>query len=102
MSNLPRTAAGASREAISAGRGSSDMAKKSTRRSVSIKGTTYHRLKGYCDATGVSVSGLVEVLIASRLEAAGVPEFRAEDIPVPRELPATTAIEPAPGQHFTF
>jgi len=85
------------------------MAKKSPpRRSISLKGTTYHRLQIYCDATGVSVSGFLEVLIGARLDAADVPEVKPEDvpvredIPVPRELPATTAIEPAPGQHFTF
>ena len=46
---------------------------KSTRRSISIKGLTDQRLKDYCDATGCSVSGYLEEIIAEKLDAAGVP-----------------------------
>jgi len=43
------------------------MAKTGTRRSISIKGITYQRLKDYCEALGISVSGYVEDLVGERL-----------------------------------
>jgi hypothetical protein len=49
------------------------MAKRQTRRSISVKGITYQRLKDYCDATGKSVSGYLEDIIAEKLDAAGAP-----------------------------
>ncbi len=47
--------------------------KRQTRRSLSLKGITYQRLKDYCDAEGRSVSGFMEDVIAEKLDAAGVP-----------------------------
>ena len=76
------------------------MAKRQTRRSISVKGITYQRLKDFCDAHRLSVSGFLEDLIAEKLDAAGAP--------VP------TVVKPRPGlrkvsepdeivsQHFTF
>ena len=49
------------------------MAKRQTRRSISVKGITYQRLKDYCEACGLSVSGYLEEIIAEKLDAAGVP-----------------------------
>ena len=49
------------------------MAKRQTRRSISVKGITYQRLKDFCDTNGLSVSGYLEEIIAERLDAAGVP-----------------------------
>ena len=76
------------------------MAKRQTRRSISVKGITYQRLKDYCDATGVSVSGYLEEIIAEKLDAAGVP------VPtVLRARPERKAEVPAEeivSQHFTF
>ena len=40
------------------------MAKKQTRRSVSIRGTTYDRIRSYCERNGLSMSELVEELIS--------------------------------------
>ena len=76
------------------------MAKRQTRRSISVKGITYQRLKDYCDATGCSVSGYLEEIIAEKLDAAGVP--------VPTVLKARperkpdTQTEEIVSQHFTF
>jgi len=76
------------------------MAKRQTRRSISVKGITYQRLKDHCDTAGVSVSGYLEEIIAEKLDAAGVP--------VPTVLRARPEREPeAPAeeivsQHFTF
>jgi hypothetical protein len=43
------------------------------RRSISVKGITHQRLKDYCDATGHSVSGYLEEIIAEKLDAVGAP-----------------------------
>ena len=75
------------------------MAKRQTRRSISVRGITYQRLKNYCDARGLSISGFLEQLIAERMDAEGepVPE-KVEHGPRPRQ-PATEEII---SQHFTF
>jgi hypothetical protein len=76
------------------------MAKRQTRRSISVKGITYQRLKDFCDANAKSVSGYLEDIIAEKLDAAGVP--------VPTVLKPRPARKPeAEGedivsQHFTF
>jgi hypothetical protein len=81
------------------------MAKRQTRRSISVKGITYQRLKNFCEAQGLSVSGYLEDIIASRLDAANVPvpervEPRSQSKPLE---PVTTATgEPIISQHFTF
>ncbi len=77
-----------------------DMAKRQTRRSISVKGITYQRLKDYCEACGLSVSGYLEEIIAEKLDAAGVP------------VPTVVKQRPQPklnsnpdeivSQHFTF
>lgn len=41
------------------------MAKKQTRRSVSIRGTTYDRIRSYCELEGISMSEFVEQRIAA-------------------------------------
>ncbi|MCH9688512.1 MAG: hypothetical protein K0V04_44185 [Deltaproteobacteria bacterium] len=78
------------------------MAKRQTRRSISVKGITYQRLKNFCESPGMSVSGYLEDIIAARLDEAHVPVPERVD---PRPEPALKA----PGdpdqiisQHFTF
>ena len=97
------------------------MAKQQTRRSVSVKGITYQRLKDYCDATGKSVSGYLEDIVAEKLDAEGVPmptELRPWPQKAEAELPSGNPIQPKPplsrgeayasspaqggSQHFTF
>jgi hypothetical protein len=81
------------------------MAKRQTRRSISVKGITYQRLKNFCEAQGLSVSGYLEDIIASRLDAANVPvPERVEPRPQNKPMePVTTATgEPIISQHFTF
>jgi len=76
------------------------MAKRQTRRSISVKGITYQRLKNYCEDQNMSVSGYLESIIAERLDAANVP--------VPEKVePRPSAAKEAPreeiiSQHFTF
>ncbi len=43
------------------------MAKKQTRRSISVSRVTYERLKGYCEAQGVSMSQFVEARVGDYL-----------------------------------
>jgi hypothetical protein len=79
------------------------MAKRQTRRSISVKGLTYQRLKNFCEEQSLSVSGYLEQIIADRLDAANVP--------VPEKVePRPSAGKSAPreggeeilSQHFTF
>lgn len=75
------------------------MAKRQTRRSISVRGVTYQRLKNFCDAEGLSVSGYLEDIIAERLDAAGVP------VPTyvpPRPAPKMIESDEITSQHFTF
>ncbi len=77
-----------------------DMAKRQTRRSISVKGITYQRLKDYCEACGLSVSGYLEEIIAEKLDAAGVPvPTVVKQRPQPK-LPANP--DEIVSQHFTF
>jgi hypothetical protein len=43
------------------------MAARQTRRSVSVKGLTYQRIKKHCDREGTSVSGFLEEVLAEKL-----------------------------------
>ncbi len=74
------------------------MAKRQTRRSISVKGITYQRLKDFCEASGLSVSGYLEDIIAEKLDAAGVP---VPTIVKPRSQKLADA-EDIVSQHFTF
>jgi hypothetical protein len=76
------------------------MAKRQTRRSISVKGITYQRLKDYCDTNDLSVSGWLEDLIAERLDAAGVP---VPTVLKPRQpRPQAQPEDEIVSQHFTF
>jgi len=78
------------------------MAKRQTRRSISVKGITYQRLKDYCESTGLSVSGYLEDIIAEKLDAAGVP---VPTIVKPRPTQKLTeggGDDNIVSQHFTF
>ncbi len=75
------------------------MAKRQTRRSISVRGITYQRLKNYCDARGLSISGFLEQLIAERMDAEGEPvPDKLEHVPRPRQPVREEIIS----QHFTF
>lgn len=86
------------------------MAKRQTRRSISVKGITYQRLKDYCDATGKSVSGYLEDIIAEKLDAAGAPiptvlksrPQRKEEESTSTSTSPSSEPEEIVSQHFTF
>jgi hypothetical protein len=76
------------------------MAKRQTRRSISVKGITYQRLKNFCEGQGLSVSGYLEDIIANNLDAENVPIPEKVD---PRPTPkAETQSDEIISQHFTF
>lgn len=75
------------------------MARRKTRRSISVRGLTYQRLKGYCDARGIAVSAYLETIIAADMAAMGVPE---ETVLRPRPTRERADTEEIAGQHFTF
>jgi hypothetical protein len=78
------------------------MAKRQTRRSISVKGLTYQRLKNFCEEQNMSVSGYLEQIIADRLDAANVPVPEKVD-PRPAAKPANAPqSEDIISQHFTF
>lgn len=76
------------------------MAKRQTRRSISVKGITYQRLKDFCDINQLSVSGYLEEIIAERLDAAGVPVPTV--LKARPERKAEAQPEEIVSQHFTF
>ena len=81
------------------------MAKRQTRRSISVKGITYQRLKNFCEAQNLSVSGYLEDIIANRLDEANVPvPERVDPRPEPSAKPAGAPHDPDEiiSQHFTF
>ena len=59
------------------------MAKKQTRRSISVSRTTYERLKAFCEANNVSMSQLVETQVNGFLGADGAPEVPRSEAPRP-------------------
>ncbi len=82
------------------------MAKKQTRRSISVSRTTYERLKAFCEANNISMSQLVETRVNDFL-GDGVPAT-APTIPssgpvaprpvAPAPRPTTTSPLPLPKQ----
>ena len=59
--------------------------KRQTRRSISLKGLTYQRLKAYCDAEGLTLSGFLEAAIAEKMDAAGQPIETVLKVNYPRQ-----------------
>ncbi len=61
-----------------------DMAKKQTRRSVSLNRNTYERLKAYCETNDLSMSEFVEARIADFLGRSHKKEQKNAEAPVRR------------------
>lgn len=49
------------------------MPKKQTRRAISVRGVLYEKVQSHCAATGKTVSGWVEEIVAAKLDAVGAP-----------------------------
>jgi hypothetical protein len=73
------------------------MAKKQTRRSISVSRTTYEKLKSFCETNGISMSQFVENRVGDFLGEAPVGE-NADVTPPPARLapPPARPIQSAP------
>jgi hypothetical protein len=72
------------------------MAKKQTRRSISVSRSTYERLKAFCEANNVSMSQLVETRVNDFLGG----EIPAEQVRPVVPRPAIPAPSPSVGASF--
>jgi len=85
------------------------MAKKQTRRSISVSRTTYERLKAFCEANNISMSQLVESRVNDFLggdataavpstprPAAPAPAVPRPAQPTPPKPQETRPVQPAP------
>ncbi len=76
------------------------MAKKQTRRSISVSRTTYERLKAFCEANNISMSQLVETRVNDFLGEGSVSvtvtDIRPQPAPVRPTMQAP--VRPQPGQ----
>jgi hypothetical protein len=63
-----------------------DMAKKQTRRSISVSRATYERLKSYCETNGMSMSQFVETRVG---------DFLGRSIRRPQEAPVEVVSIPS-------
>ncbi|MDX2092719.1 MAG: hypothetical protein SFX73_32940 [Kofleriaceae bacterium] len=72
------------------------MAKKQTRRSISVSRTTYERLKAFCEANNISMSQLVETRVNDFLgEGVAAPPVAVSLAPRPGVSVASVATAPA-------
>jgi hypothetical protein len=67
------------------------MAKKQTRRSISVSRTTYERLKAFCEANNISMSQLVETRVNDFLGDSGAPVV---EVDLRRPVPALAPVRP--------
>ena|SRR5688500_10826162 len=101
------------------------MAKKQSRRSISLSRSTYERLRSYCETNGISMSQFVEHRVGDflgrslRPRSTTVPDAAAEPLesapqvavpqvaaapaqPRPERRPAPPPTVPTPDRIFTF
>jgi hypothetical protein len=71
------------------------MAKKQTRRSISVSRTTYERLKSFCETNNISMSQLVETRVNDFLGEGGQVTLVPTTTPRP-VAPAPRPMAPAP------
>ncbi len=69
------------------------MASKQTRRSISVRGTTYDNLRRYCEQQSLSMSEVVEQQLARLLEHGG---SEGRPAPVPYERVVAPRMARAP------
>ena len=80
------------------------MAKKQTRRSISVSRTTYERLKAFCESNNISMSQFVETRVGDFLGQSGEPMTTLDIVrPTPpatprpvQPMPARPAMPPKP------
>ena len=75
------------------------MAKKQTRRSISVSRTTYEKLKSFCETNGISMSQFVETRVGDFLGDAGPENADSHPVAVaPRPSAAQPPLRPVPSQ----
>jgi len=74
------------------------MAKKQTRRSISVSRATYERLKAYCETNGISMSQFVERRVGAFLGRYPPPEPK----PTSSQVEVDPDLKLTPEQIFTF
>ena len=67
------------------------MAKKQTRRSISVSRSTYERLKSFCETSGISMSQFVETRVGDYLGASD-----GSEMPVVAAKPVVEKMHEAP------
>src|ERR1041384_6285915 len=75
------------------------MAKKQTRRSISVSRTTYERLKAFCESNNISMSQFVETRVGDFLgqsEGTTTVDLNRPAAPRPPPSPGTTPPPPKP------
>jgi hypothetical protein len=75
------------------------MAKKQTRRSISVSRSTYERLKSYCETNGISMSQFVETRVGDFL---GRTDRNQRNRPAPPPKSGDPDVKLTPDQIFTF
>ena len=73
------------------------MAKKQTRRSISVSRTTYERLKAFCEANNISMSQLVETRVNDFL-GEGMSPSSGGGITITPSVAAPRPMQPAPAR----
>lgn len=74
------------------------MAKKQTRRSISVSQDTYSRLKSYCETNGISMSQFVEMRVGDYLGR----NERSPSLGEPRSQVRDPDVKLTADQIFTF
>jgi hypothetical protein len=78
------------------------MAKKQTRRSISVSRTTYERLKAFCESSGISMSQFVETRVGDFLGEGASGEQTVTATPVtPRPMVPSTPRPALPARPLT-
>ena len=67
------------------------MAKKQTRRSISVSRTTYERLKAFCETSGISMSQFVETRVGDFLSTDSGGQQVSSTVTLSTSLPAPAA-----------
>ena len=70
------------------------MAKKQTRRSISVSRTTYERLKAFCESNNISMSQFVETRVGDFLGGDGTATVDLTRPVAPRPMPAPAPLKP--------
>ena len=82
------------------------MAKKQTRRSISVSKNTYERLRTYCESNGISMSQFIERRVGDYLTCSqSLPEpavARDEPAASTTRVRAAPTVRATPDQIFTF